>query len=123
MSFGDGEWALRATAQGEVLRYADLALVRHPRRGTFEEVRKKSRRLAGDKVVLLRQQKVGAARLAWDLYRYSVLNPGVHLYALFFPKWMNLSLRLRMFALMEVLSVANTAEKIRVWCGSDAFRG
>jgi len=123
MSFGDGEWALRATAQGEVLRYADLALVRHPRRGTFREVQKKSRRLAGDKVVLLRQNKAGPARLVWDLYRYSILNPGVHLYALFFPKLTGVSRRVKMFALMEVLSLVNTAEKIRVWCGGGAFRG
>ena len=123
MSFGDGEWALRATSKGEVLRYADLALVRHPRRGTFREVLRKSRRLAGDKVVLLRQKKEGAARLAADLYQYSILNPRVHLCALFFPKLKGFSRRLEMFAVVEFISFANTAEKIRVLLGGGAYRG
>ncbi len=122
MSFADGEWALRATAQGEVLRYAEGALVRHPRRGTFREVFKKVKRIAGDRVVLIRQRREGTKRLLGDLWRHSVLDPRVHRQALSFPQLVGWQ-RVQMAALVEVLSLATTLEKLRVLGGGQAFRG
>ena len=84
MSFGDGEWIQRATGKGEVLGYADSAVVYHPRRSTFRAIFRKARRIAEDQINLMRKHKAAPTKYLSDIYRYSVLNPRVHRYALCF---------------------------------------
>jgi len=122
-SLGDGEWVKRATGLGEVLRYADAAVVRHPRRDTFRAVFRKMRRIAGGRALLLRKDGESPRRLAADIYRYSVLNPRIQRYALRFPGIRGAGPRFRMFFLIEFLSLANSFEKIRVLLGAPSYRG
>jgi GT2 family glycosyltransferase len=122
-SMGDGEWLLRAASQGEVLRYADAALVHHPRRSTLGPVLRKVRRIAGGRTLLLKKQRKSTGELVGDIYRYSVLNPRIQRYALCFPHVRGWGLRWRMFFLVEFLSLVNSAEKLRVLLGGGSYRG
>jgi glycosyltransferase involved in cell wall biosynthesis len=122
-SLGDGEWVKRATGKGEILRYAEGAVVFHPRRSSFQPVFRKVRRIAGGRMLLLKRQGATFGSLAADVYSYCVLNPRMQRYALFFPKIRGLRLRIHMFFLVEILSLANTAEKVRVLCGGKSYRG
>jgi hypothetical protein len=122
-SLGDGEWIQRATRQGEVLRYADAAVVHHPRRSTVGPILRKVRRIAGGRMLLLKKQRDTAGKLLADLYRYSVFNPRMQRYALCFPRVQGPGLRVRMFLLVEFLSLVNSAEKIRVLLGGGSYRG
>jgi len=123
MSFGDGEWTQRATSKGEVLRYTDFAVVYHPRRNTFRGIFRKARRLAGGRTVLLMREKEPVGHLVADIYRYSILNPRVHRYAFRFPNIKDPIQKLKMFFLVEFLSLANTFEKIRALLGAGSYRG
>jgi len=122
-SLGDGEWLQRATRRGEVLRYAEAAIVHHPRRSTLRPIFRKVRRISGGRMLLLKRQHESAGKLFADIYRYSVFCPRIQRYALSFPKIRGLGLRLRMFCLIEFLSLTNTVEKIRVLLGAGSYRG
>jgi glycosyltransferase involved in cell wall biosynthesis len=122
-SLGDGEWIQRATGKGEILGYADAAVVSHPRRSTLGPVFRKVRRIAGGRTLLLKKQGASGRKLLSDIYRYSVFNPRIQRYAVAFPNLRGLGLRLRMFLLIEFLSLANSAEKIRVLLGAGSYRG
>jgi glycosyltransferase involved in cell wall biosynthesis len=122
-SMGDGEWLIRAIGKGEVLRYADAALVHHPRRSTLGPIFRKVRRIAGGRTLLLKRRRKSAGELIDDIYRYSVFNPRIQRYALCFPKVRGWGLRWRLFLLVEFLSLVNSAEKIRVLLGGSSYRG
>ena len=80
------------------------------------------RRIAGDRVVLIRQRREGAGRLLGDLWRHSLLDPRMHRAAVAFPQvegWR----RLHLFSIVETLSIVTTLEKLRVLCGGRAYRG
>jgi hypothetical protein len=65
-SGGDAEWSRRVTASGGTQRYAPQAVVRHPARASWGEVRDKNRRVtAGVRERLARQgnDRVKLARL------------------------------------------------------------
>jgi len=122
-SMGDGEWVRRATARGEVLRYADAALVRHPRRSAFRPVFRKIRRIAGGRTMLMKKQGASAAKIAADIYGYSIFSPRIQRLAFRFPRVEGRGPRLRMFFLLEFLSLANSVEKLRIWLGGEPYRG
>ncbi len=123
MSFADGEWIKRATAAGESLGYVASALVKHPRRSDFQAIFKKVRRIAGDKITLIKKQRGSILNLVVDVLRYSILNPRVHIYAARSPKIKGLSNKIRMFLIVESLSFVNTFEKCRVLLGGYTTRG
>lgn len=123
LSFCDGDWVRRATRQGETLRYADTAVVWHPRRSTFRGVYRKARRTAGDKIVMMRKEQAALGAFARDLFRYCVLSPTVHRTALVFPRTATLAQRIHLFGLVEVLCFAATLERVRMLVGGRGFRG
>jgi glycosyltransferase involved in cell wall biosynthesis len=122
-SSGDKEWVQRAVAAGATLAYADSAVVFHPRRSTFTEIAKKTRRIVGGQIVLLKKQGAPRRDVWANFYRHSMLNPHVHAFAFCFPKVPPGLTRLRFAALVETLSVIASAEKCRVLLGGAAFRG
>jgi hypothetical protein len=118
-SLGDGEWVIRATGLGEVLRYADAALVQaSPAAAHFGAVFRKSAAHRGRPGAPF-EKGTGKSpgELAADIYRYSVLNPRIQRYALRFPgSPRGRVLRFRMFFLVEFLSLANSASKRSACC-------
>lgn len=78
MHYGDGEWTKRAVAGGKSLIYDGSALVHHPRRSSFEEIRKKVRRVSGDTIMLVRREQKGVITLAGAILRHSIIDPRAH---------------------------------------------
>ncbi len=122
MTFGDGAWTMNAVAKGEILRYADGAVVQHPRRSTYRGVSRKARRVAGGKLVLMKKERTPWRVFAWDLWRYSVLDPRTHLMP-FLRRGIGMGRRLELLWLAERVSLACTWEKIQVHLGRRAYRG
>jgi glycosyltransferase involved in cell wall biosynthesis len=122
MNFADGDWTQRAVRAGEVLRYSELAVVRHPRRSTYREVRRKTKRIAGDRIVLLEKAGANRRKILQEIFRLSPLDPRVHL-AIFRFRNMSLIERAKMWFFGAGLSFAATKEKLRVTFGGTAFRG
>jgi hypothetical protein len=81
------------------------------------------RRISGGRMLLLKKQGEPVGKLLRDIYRYSVFNPRIQRYAFCFPNVRGAELRFRMFLLIEFLSLANSAEKIRVLLGARSYRG
>jgi glycosyltransferase involved in cell wall biosynthesis len=121
-TFGDGAWTMGAVAQGEVLRYADTAVVQHPRRSSWRGVSRKARRVAGGKLVLMKKQRTPWTVFLIDVLRFSILDPRTHVMP-FTRKGIGLWRKLKLLALAEAVSVACTWEKLQVHLGRRAFRG
>jgi glycosyltransferase involved in cell wall biosynthesis len=122
-SYGDGEWSRRAGRKGETLAYADAALVRHPRRGTFGDIFRKCRRLVGGRMSLLRQSRAPAREVAREVFRNSPLDPHAYAVALRPAGLKGAGARVRYAAMALFVSAAMTAEKIRLLMGGRASRG
>lgn len=120
-SFGDGDWTKRAIACGKSLRYAEGARVRHPRRHTFEAIRRKLIRVSGGRMSLMKRNREPARRFAANLLSYSVLDPRLHLLPLRF-RASSLGERLKFLLVMEALSLEITWTKLRVIFGGRAER-
>lgn len=118
-SSGDREWVERAVRKGEKLEYAPDAVVAHPRRSTFPQIRKKALRLVGGHISLLRKRKMPVLTVAHDLLRQSIFNPQVHLFAFF---CLRDGRRLRFAILVEVMSLIVLIEKLRVLAGGQPRR-
>ena len=123
LSFCDGDWVQRATRVGEILVYADAALVLHPRRSTFRGLFNKVRRTAGDKIVFMKKRRETIAAFLRDLFRFSPLSPLVHGTALVFPNARGLGQRIHLFFLVELLCLAATFERLRMLLGGKGYRG
>lgn len=122
MNFADGDWTKRAVLRGEKLRYADDAVVRHPRRSTAREIASKLRRTAGDRITLLRKMGKNGFQIAGEVLRLSPFDPRTHL-AVFKIRNLRLEERARLWVFGEYMSFAAMREKLRVCLGGVAFRG
>lgn len=121
-TFGDGEWTKRAVAKGETLRYANRAVIEHPRRSTYSGVVRKARRVAGGKLVLMKKEQTPLSVFAIDLFRHSVLDPQIHKLA-FGRTGIGPWMKLKLWAVITRVSLACTWEKIQVHLGRRAYRG
>jgi GT2 family glycosyltransferase len=122
-SSGDKEWGQRATAAGERLVYAEEAVVWHPRRSTFGVILKKTRRIVGGTMALMQKRQAGRRDIWRYIFRESVFNPKMHLYALFCARQQGALARVKLFAVIEAFSVIVFVEKIRVLAGGSPSRG
>ena len=121
-TFGDGAWTMQAVARGEVLRYADAAVVQHPRRSNWSALLGKARRVAGGKLVVMKKARQPGTAFVADLFRHSVLDPRTHLLP-FRPRALAPGRRMHLLLVIEALSLACTFEKLQVHCGRWAYRG
>jgi GT2 family glycosyltransferase len=116
-SSGDRDWVERAILAGEVLVYSDDAIVYHPRRSTFPPLLRKTRRVAGGRMFLLKKRNMELRYLCREIWSQSVLRLNTHRFAARakgVAGWWN---RLRFFILAEALFAVATAERVRVFLG------
>jgi|SRR6185312_16172238 len=121
-SFGDGDWTRRATGLGEKLAYAPGAIVRHPRRSSWPEIKKKWLRVAGGRISQLQSRQAPARSYLAALFVDSWLDPRLHGVS-WKVRGLGPAQRLKFLAVLEWLSLCITAEKIRVLLGAEADRG
>ena len=122
MHFADGDWTQRGVRAGEVLQYADDALVRHPRRSTFVEISRKVKRSAGDRMALARKNGRFSRVVLLDFVRWSFIDPRAHV-ALFRYSRLVRTQRIKVLCFGIWMSLTSTGEKFRVLTGGAAFRG
>jgi len=125
-SSGDREWSERAVELGEVIGHCESAIVFHPRRSTFGHIYRKSRRIIGGRVILMRKKRSNIRfwwRFSRSLLQSSILNPQVHGYALQGPQIKGIFSRIHFFFLVELLSVLTTFERLRLVLGGKPYRG
>ena len=122
MHFADGDWTQRGVRGGEVLGYADDALVRHPRRCTPEEISGKVRRSAGDRMNLARKNSRFGVGVLLDFVRWSFIDPRAHLALLHYTRRVG-SEPMKVLGFGIRMSLTSSREKFRVLFGGPAFRG
>lgn len=120
-STADGDWTKRAVAKGEFLRYAESAVVFHPRRGTFEAVSRKMVRISTGLLTATLRENKNPLRILANLYAYSLLDPRVHFAPLIF-RGLNLRERLRLGVLIDIVSIRITIAKLGIIFGREAPR-
>lgn len=81
-SSGDFEWVQRATAKGERLLYADSVIIQHPRRSSFAVLWQRTKRVAVGKIKLLRIKRAPFRQICFEIYRFSMFNPGKLFFAI-----------------------------------------
>ena len=121
-SSGDREWSQRATAKGEVLRYCDRMLVRHPRRSTVRRIARKQRRIVGGRVTLFRRRPQPWGEILKQFYNQSCFDHKLYLKAWRNPQITNPLTRLRFFALIFWIGCVTVAEKTRIFLGGTGIR-
>jgi hypothetical protein len=116
-SGGDRDWINRAVVAGEVLGYADDAIVRHPRRSTFVEISRKNRRVAGGAMFILVSRGASGMACLRELNSQSPLRWGTHQFALRGGGIRSGRRRLCFFLVAETLYFLATFERLRVLLG------
>jgi len=109
----DVEWSHRARAAGYTLGYAPLAVVGHPARRSWEELKRKWLRMNIEGYGLIRQQRAG--RLKW-LARNLLLPPSALAHTpkvLFSPELDTFSQRLAALSMLY---------RLRLWRMADALK-
>ena len=122
-SAGDREWVLQAVAQGEVLRYAGDAIVRHPRRSSAEAFFRKQRRLIGGRLAVLRRGHPPRRAILAHLREVSLLDPRVYRVAFGDRRARGFGPRLRLVGVLLLVSLFTTGEKLRLLLGGCPGRG
>lgn len=125
-SSGDLEWGRRVYAAGYTQYYAEDAVVRHPTRSTFQELRKRSIRISGggyglcmhpDDSFIQKQKMFG--RLILDEF----VQAGKFVFSLFQnPEVSEFSIKWRLILLNFYIRFISAREKFRLRLGGDATR-
>jgi glycosyltransferase involved in cell wall biosynthesis len=118
-SSGDREWVQRAQRHGEKLRYAESAVVSHPRRDSFGGIARKITRLKGGMVQLAKSQPQTQLKYA---FRYTLLDPAMYRLVCRPLAGAGLANRTRLCWIIMLLTGLGTAESLRVWMGGTPSR-
>jgi GT2 family glycosyltransferase len=113
----DVEWCHRAIAAGYRLGYAANAIVGHPARRTWPELRKKWRRMNAEQFALQSQGRSG--RFFWLARTFALpLSAVVHTpRALFSPKLSSIGQRFQAAAMLHRLRLWRFADGVRLFAG------
>lgn len=119
---GDLEWGKRVARRGFRMRYADRAIVYHPRRSTHREILLKVQRAAGARQC----QKLREGRLASAIAEFVLglpCSPRVMAFIVLCPGVHGIGTRLRFALRVLQYSAIATAERVKAFFGGANFRG
>jgi glycosyltransferase involved in cell wall biosynthesis/SAM-dependent methyltransferase len=125
-SSGDFEWIERAKKNGEIIKYVDSAVVRHPRRSSFKAICQRRKRVGGGKIGLAKSRHASPKEILFEIYKFSAFNPGT-----FRRAWCaarsnlpagDVVKRLHFIAAYLSMSLSATLEQLRVACGAEPRR-
>jgi glycosyltransferase involved in cell wall biosynthesis len=121
-SSGDREWTQRAVRNGAQLRFAESAVVYHPRRHSLKALAQKQRRIVGGRMVLLRRSKQPLTEVVQQLYMHSLFDVDMYRMALSHPEAKTVRKRVKLIAAVTSVCAVTTYERIRLLCGGDPSR-
>jgi glycosyltransferase involved in cell wall biosynthesis len=121
-SSGDREWKKRAISMGERLSFAESALIYHPRRGSWEELSRKQRRIVGGRLTLMRKTRPPFEQVCDQLYAQSLFDLKMYQMALSHPDIKSVRKRIKFVAAVASMCAVTTFERIRLLLGGDPRR-